>query len=117
MYIAENNFFDEDDNPMTYKEVIEEIMKYMGYTMIAYKNSIYIIDYDAIKSGQNTFNIYNSSDNFINYTSSSGTLLNIKTIAEGDVTETGASLSLDEVFNKVKVECSLYNFQSLLPDI
>jgi hypothetical protein len=117
IYISESNFFDEDNNPMTYKEVIEEIMKYIGYTMLAYKDCIYIIDYDAIKAGINTYNIYQSSDNFASYTTSTGTLSSIKSIADSDVTETGATISLDEVFNKVKVECSLYSFNSLLPDI
>lgn len=117
IYISESNFFDEDNNPMTYKEVIEEIMKYLGYTMIAHKNCIYIIDYDAIKTGINTYNIYQSSDNFANFNTTTGTLSNFKDITDSDVTETGASLSLDEVFNKVKVECSLYSFNSLLPDI
>lgn len=117
IYISERNFYDEDGNPMTYKEILEQIMTYLGYSMIAYKNSIYILDYDAIKSGVNSYNIFQSSDNFNTYTTTTGELIDSKNVTSNDVTETGASLSLDEVFNKVKIECSLYSFNSLLPDI
>lgn len=117
MYISEQNFFDEDGIPMTYKEVLEEILQYMGYTMIAFKDSIYILDYDAIKNGFGKYYIYHTVDNFSTHYTSIETITNTKVISASDFTSAETTITLDEVFNKVSVITSLYNFNSLLPDI
>ena len=44
MSVSEQNFFDEDDNPMTYKNVLEEIMKLMNWTCVDYMGDLYFID-------------------------------------------------------------------------
>lgn len=115
--ISEQNFFDEDGKPMTYKEVMGEMLTYFGFTMIAYKDSIYILDYDAIKAGYNEFFVYQTIDNFTNHSTYATTLLNTKMISASDITESGSSITLDEVFNKITLTTSLYNLNSLLPDI
>ena len=46
---------DEDDEPMTMQEVLEEVCKYLNVTAVADGDKVYFLDYDAIKNGINTF--------------------------------------------------------------
>jgi hypothetical protein len=46
MTISEQNFFDEDDKPMTLKEVIEELCKFLNWTCVDYKGELYFVDVD-----------------------------------------------------------------------
>jgi hypothetical protein len=117
LYISEQNFYDEDDVPMTYKEVLEEMMKYFGYTLIAYKDTVYVLDYDAIKTGYNKYFVYQSLDNFVSHSTQIVTLSHNKIITALDFTESGSTITLDEVFNKVKIECSTYNIDDVLLDV
>ena len=61
LHISENNFFDEDDEPMKCSEVLEEILKYLNMTMFADGLNVYIIDYDAISKDYNNYIAYNFS--------------------------------------------------------
>ena len=56
--ISEQNFFDEDDEPMKMQEVLEEVCQFLAVTAVAYGNSVYLIDYDAIKNGNNNYYRY-----------------------------------------------------------
>jgi hypothetical protein len=43
--ISEQNFFSSDtDDPWTLKEVLEEMCRYLGYTAVQYKSSLYLFD-------------------------------------------------------------------------
>lgn len=44
IYIQNSNWYDENEDPMTYKDVIEEALKYSQLTMMAIGNNIYIYD-------------------------------------------------------------------------
>lgn len=46
MTISEQNFFDEDDKPMTLREVLEEISKFLNWTCVDWKGELYFIDID-----------------------------------------------------------------------
>ena len=59
LYISEQNFFDDKDDDETdddvawkCNEVLEEICRYLGLTAIAIKDSVYFIDYDAIRANK-----------------------------------------------------------------
>lgn len=114
LYISEQNFFDEDDEAMTMQEVLEEICKYLNVTAIADGNSVYFLDYDAIKAGINTYYKYTIGD--VN-SSTKVFLEQIKDIKATDYVENGGQLSLDNVYNKVSVKDSLYSFESIIPSI
>ena len=85
MYISDSNFFDEDGEPMTYKEVLENILQYLNLTMLLYADTIYILDYNLIKNDEDAIKL----DESIIYST--------------------PTLSLTEVFNKITVNSSLYN--------
>ena len=91
MYISDSNFFDEDGEPMTYKEVLENILQYLNLTMLLYADTIYILDYNLIKDDEDAIKL----DESIIYST--------------------PTLSLTEVFNKITVNSSLYNI-TLSPD-
>ena len=121
LYISEENFFDkkednevDEDVAWTMQEVLEEICQYLGLTAVADGDSVYFLDYDAIRHGRNTYYKYSVDDD------SAPTLETIsfsKTIKAEDYSESGATLSLDNVYNKVSVQADLYTFDSVLPDL
>lgn len=121
--VSEQNFFDEkkdinqtdDDVAWSCYDVLYEICQYLGYTLFADGEDVYIIDYDAIKRGNNKYFKY----------SLTGTSLPIPTsvyisysyhIKEGGYSSSGTSISLDDVYNKVSVKDDFYSFDSLFPD-
>lgn len=113
MYISEQNFFDEDDEPMTMQEVLEEVCKYLNVTAVADGDKVYFLDYDAIKNGINTYYRFTLGTE----TPTKVTLQQSKEIEASDYVENGGQLSLDNVYNKVTVKDSLYSFDSIIPSI
>lgn len=111
MYISEQNFFDEDDEPMTMQEVLEEVCKYLNVTAVADGDKVYFLDYDAIKNGINTYYKFTIGST----ASTKITLQQSKEIEASDYVENGGQLSLDNVYNKVTVKDSLYSFDSIIP--
>lgn len=112
IYISEQNFFDEDDEPMKMKEVLEQVCLYLGVTAVADGDTVHFIDYDAIKNGE--YGVYN-------YKLDGNTVLTTKTSTKAingdDYVENGATLSLSEVYSKATVNCSLYSFDSVIPSV
>ena len=109
--ISEQNFFDEDDKPMKMKEVLEEICKFCGVVAVAVKDIVFLMDYDAIKAGDNTY------DYFMVNTSSSGwgAYSSSVTVTANQYKATGSTLTMDNTYNKVTVKDSLYTVESILP--
>ena len=115
LYISESNFFDEDEEPMKMNEVLEEICKFMGVTCVADGNTVYFLDYDAIKAGNQSYNWY-----YVGSTTKHSSTLTSKvshTIAKSSYAATGARLSLDNVYSKVIVRDSLYPVKSIIPSL
>lgn len=120
LYISEKLFFDkkndketDDDVAWTCKEVLEEICKYLGLVAVANGNSVYLIDYDALKANNKTFTKYTiGSTTYTTETLS-------QTVEIGLDLYRGANntISLDNVYNKVSVKDSFYTFESVIPDL
>ena len=120
LYISEQNFFNEKDEEQTdndvawtCKEVLEEICKFLGVTCIAEGDSVYFIDYDAVKSGRNSYYEYNVGDPT---KSKLVTISATKKIVASDYSEDGATLSLDNIYNKATVKADLYDYDNIFPD-
>lgn len=120
LYISESNFFDEkeegetdNDVAWTCQEVLEEICRYLGLTAIADKDSVYFVDYDAIKAGINTYWRYTVDNDSGAKVTKSFT----KTIAGSDFSATGSTLSLDNVYNKVNVVSDYNTFDDVIPGV
>lgn len=113
MYISEQNFFDEDGEAMDMQEVLENICQYLGLTAMADGDSVYFLDYDGIKGNVNTYYKFSVGG----MTGTKVTLSQSKELSANDYSESGGTISLDNVYNKAVVKDSLYTFDSIIPSI
>ena len=91
LYISDSNWFDEEGESMSYKDILENILQYLNLTMYQWQDNIYIVDYNLIKKKTESFNL-------------------------DDVKiEQTPTISLTEVYNQISVVCSVYN-TSYSPD-
>lgn len=100
MTLSEQDFFDEDDKPMTLKEVLEEICKFLNWTCVDWQGSLYFVDVD------HTGEYYKYSPDLERKIGTvSPSLIEI-----GNVGHAGSGHSLDILpgYNKVTVKCSNY---------
>lgn len=51
LYIQSANFYDEDGEPMSCREVVESILEPFGLMMVQRDASVYIYDLNTVKSG------------------------------------------------------------------
>lgn len=103
--IASANFYDELGEAMTYYEVLEEIAKYAGCCFTPYKNDLYFLDYQAIKSG------------YVSYSIMSGNVTNLADNKQViNYKGTGTKISRIAGKNKAVVNCSLYEIDNILPE-
>lgn len=109
MMVSEQNFFDEDDNPMSLKEVLEEIMKLMNWTCADWNGELFFIDVD------------NEDGEYYKYTSemSSYTQIQADGINVQDIGFAGNDHTLDILpgYNKASIRCSNYPVGDALPKI
>lgn len=120
MYISEQNFFDEkksdetdEDVAWTCRDVLEEICQYMGVTAVAVGGNVFFIDYDALKAGNYQYYRYT-----VGSTSSSLVTEGTRhTVAKEEFSGADSSISLDQVYNKVSVKASLYDFDEIVPPL
>ena len=115
LYISENNFFDEDDQPMKCSEVLEEIARYLNMTIYADGMDIYMIDYDAIVSDDYTEEYICS----VLQTKSilSSTQSETKTITADSFRGASGDFSVDNVYNKATVVSDLYSVENVIKDL
>lgn len=121
-YISEQNFFGskddknqvDDDVAWDCLDVIEEICRYFNVCVTTWGEDVYFIDYDAIRGGVNTYYRYAIGDD------SEGvkvTLASTVTVDGSMYRSAGGTLSLDDVYNRIKVKSSFYNYTNLIPDV
>ena len=118
LYISEMNFFDEKDMGETYddvcwtcKDVLEGILRFLGYVAICYEDDLYLIDYDSIKSGNSQYHKYTLSN------TSSPTLITLNhthKIIGTDHYNSDSTVSLDKVYNKVSVKADTFVYDEIL---
>lgn len=109
--ISEQNFFDEDDKPMKMNEVLEHLCKFCGVVAVAVKDIVFLMDYDAIKAGDNTYDYFKTNTS----ASGSGTYSSSVNVTADQYKATGSTLTMDNTYNKVTVKDSLYTVESILP--
>ena len=95
-------------------EVLEQVCLFLGTTAVADGDTVYFLDYDAIKSGNNDYCCF-TVGNTSNY--SIITRQHTKQIKASDYSENGATLSLDDVYNKVTVTDKLNTYDNITTNI
>lgn len=109
--VSQDNFYDEEDKPMTYYEILQEIAKIFGWYVTDINNNIYFVDVDYLGNCLQ----YNS-------TLSSYSAINLaQTIQENTIpnADNNTKLSLLESYNKINVIASDYEADSdkLYPEL
>lgn len=109
--VSRANFFDEDDTPMTLKECLEEVCKFLGWTCTDMNGYVCFVDVDYISRG------------FTEYTDLlTGEVVNLSSnidVASIVSKDSGNTMSMIGGYNKVTVVDSDYEPDSdfLFPDI
>lgn len=109
--VSQDNFYDEENKPMTYYEILEEIAKIFGWYITDINNNIYFVDVDYLGNCLQ----YNS-------TLSSYSAINLaQTVQENTIpnADNNTKLSLIESYNKINVIASDYEADSdkLYPEL
>lgn len=117
--ISESNFFDKKDQKKTDEDVawncstvLEELCQYLGVTAIAEGPKVFFLDYDSIKNGINKYYRYSITGEYISEISLSYN----HTIQAEDYCGNGTSISLTEVYNKIKIKTQPNKFETVFPD-
>ena len=119
--ISEANFFDSKDSESqpddsvawNCYDVLFEIMQYMGYTITAVGEDVYILDYDAMVKGRTKFFKYSLTGSSIG-SPSNVTISHSHHITGTSYAENGTKVSLDEVYNQVTVVDDFTEIESLV---
>ena len=125
LYVSESNFFEsksdekktDSDVAWTCQEVLEQIAQYIGCSVMAFGNSVYFVDYDAVLAGNGTLT-WKRYTVGSNAAPSSPTTINLPfPIEQGSYYDNSAKLSMGDVFNKITVKCDLNDYDDVLPDL
>lgn len=118
LYVSEGNFFDDDDEhtPWTQYEVLEELMRFLGWSLCPNGDDVYCVDYKMVKN--NTNQSYSSYEISTGTRSSASLNLSSISVINKDAYAGGEpSLSVDDVFNKIEISDNLYEVEEIAPDI
>lgn len=105
LYVQSSNFYDEDGEAMSCREVVESILEPFGLMMVQRDASVYIYDYNTVKAGD-AMKCYDFAD----FSYKGDVVVNFSL---GDFTEIGfastdATFGFEEMINNVKISCSPY---------
>lgn len=112
-YINEDNFFDEDGEPMKVNEGFEEILKYLGLTLIPFGDCIYIINYDALING--SYFVLEGPD--FTLSPSKVYIEHLKDITGNDIAKSGQNISVNSVFKKLTIKDDFYPIEDVFTDL
>lgn len=105
LYVQSSNFYDEDAEPMSCREVTESILQPFGLMMVQRDGCVYIYDYNTIKAG-GVMKCYNFST--LAYIGDTAVDTMLGDISDIGTRSTTASLGFEEMINNVEITSSLY---------
>ena len=105
LYIQSANFYDEDGESMSCREVIESILRPFGLMMVQRDASVYIYDLNTVKS-EGVMKCYNFDT--LSYIGDTAVDVLLGDIGEIGTMSTEASLGFEEMINNVTITSSLY---------
>lgn len=114
LHIQEKNFFDEEEEAQTNREVMEDIISYLGMTLVQFENKYLILDYEALKNGNYSFTVYNRTTGSTSVTTVASDVRNVKDIG---ISESNATISLGNVYNKVSVIANTNQIDDTVPEL
>lgn len=120
------NYFDEDNEPCSKLEVLEEICRTLSLTMVAYGDCLYILDYNGVSNGATNYNYYQLSTSIYFFNIFQGRhfdyigtkFLEHQHNINGDsFSLTGTNISTSNTYNSVSIEDDDYSIGNIIPDI
>lgn len=105
LYMMSSNFYDEDNEPMSCREVLESILKPFGLMIVQLKADVYLYDYNTIKNGL-PFKRYNFAT--LSYEANEIINFNLGNLHEIGFKSTDSPYSYEELINNVSITSSLY---------
>lgn len=105
LHVMSSNFYDEDNEPMTCREVVESILQPFGLMMVQKGANVYIYDYNTVKLSlpmkRYDFSTFNyEADETVNF--------NLGNLADIGFMSTDSSYGFEEMVNNVTITSSLY---------
>lgn len=116
LFISPNNFIDEDGEAWNYLQILEEICRITGLTAVPHEDRLYFINTDAIARGMNDYYMYSLANNML-HPSFKATVRESYNVGIDTINREGTSITLDSIYNKVKVKDDLYPVENQLPNI
>lgn len=114
LYIQVRNFIDEGGEAQSYKSVLEDILRYLGMTLIQFKDKYLMIDYEAIKAENYSFVKYILDG----YGSESVTLTkDYRDITDIGIASANGTISLGNIYNKVSIVANNNPINDSLPEV
>lgn len=120
LFASSRNFIDdnEEHTPWTQYSVLEEIMKFLGWSLVPDGEDVWLIDYRAENAGPVTYYKYyienglpvTQSPTYISQ--STPTEIVLDNMAPGT-----SKIDIDDIYNKIEISDNLYKIDEISPDI
>lgn len=111
LYIQSANFYDEEDMPMSCKEVIESILKPFGLMMVQRDASVYIYDYNTVAHGLQ-MKAYNFDT--LSYIADENVPFALGDMSDIGFMSANAPYGFEEMINNVSITSSIYALNDYL---
>lgn len=111
LYMMSDNFYDEDNEPMTCREVIESILQPFGLSMVQKDANVYIYDLNTVKQGL-PMKRYDLAS--LNYEGDETINFNLGNLHEIGFMSTDSTYEFEEMINNVTITSSLYADKSII---
>lgn len=105
-FIQSSNFYDEDGEPMTCREVIQAILEPFGLMIVQRDASLYIYDYNTI-IGSNSFKKFDYAT--MRYESDETIKTELGDLHEIGFASTNSSMGYEEMINNTEIKSSVYS--------
>lgn len=119
LFASEANFYDDDEEHQAWTkyEVLEEIMKFMNWSLCPFGDDVYIVDYRHLNSSNIIDYIeYDIQDGTDTAPTDVKTPINIS-VDDETAAPGSPSLSMEDTFNKVEISDNLYEIEEISPDV
>lgn len=116
LFASSTNFLDDNEErtPWTEYAVLEEIMKFLGWSLCPYGDDVWCIDYRATANDDVVYSVYDIQTGTAGNTFTADETISIEL---SDMAAGEAKLSLDDIYNKIEVSDNLYKIDEIAPDI
>lgn len=113
LFVSSSNFYDENNEPMSCRDVVSSILEPFGMMMVQRDASVYLYDYNTVVSGGN-MKCYRFSDYV--YEGEKVVLFSIGDLKTIGFMSTDSSFGYEEMINNVKITSSLYGDPDLIDE-